>query len=493
MSIRLKLITAFLVLIVVFIAVYLVNKRLTDVVLRNSEYFNRSEAIIRNSNQLQKYIIDMQSGFRGFLLTSQPSFLTSYTEGRTQLPRLMMEQHMLVSEERQRRRLDSVVDMQARWMEYADEVIASRLDTNETSRVKYRFLLENRVKAEVGKKLNDEIRRVFDAFDADEYAIRSQRREVLQSSIETTNRVNLFVAALSILLALVSSVFFSESIIRRIRVMVGLAQDISLGRFRRIKDSGRDELHALSESLNTMSETLEKNFHELRKKNIELDEFAYVVSHDLKAPLRGIDNITRWITEDHFPQLSPELKNYVDLIRGRTKRLENLINGLLDYARIGRTRHAQETVDVDALLRETADLLVPVGFTFRIDGKMPVIHTERILLQQVFSNLISNAVKYNDKAHGVITVRCRLAGDRYEFEVEDNGPGIEPEYHEKIFRIFQTLKERDAFESTGVGLAIVKRIIEEQKMTITVNSVPKKGVTFKFTWPREKEAEHTVD
>jgi signal transduction histidine kinase len=484
MSIRLKLITGFLVLIAIFVSVYFVNKRLTDRVLRNSEYITRSETIIRNSNQLQKYIIDMQSGFRGFLLTSQMTFLAPYNEGKKELPRLFAEQTALLNAAIQRMRLDSIQWLQKKWIKYADEVIASKLDTNKASADRFVYLLEKKVKAEVGKKLNDSIKVLFDGFDAHEYTIRTERRKNLQLSIEWTRKVNLLLATFSVLLALVSSIYFSESIIRRIKVMVGLAQDISKGQFRKIKDNGRDELHALSESLNAMSETLEKNIQELQKKNIELDEFAYVVSHDLKAPLRGIDNITRWISEDHSNELTQEVKNYIDLISGRSHRLENLINGLLAYARTGRVRHELEDVDTAQVIKDTAELLIPVGFTFEIEGRMPVIKTEKILLEQVFSNLISNAVKYNDKEQGRVVIRCETFEHHYEFEVQDNGPGIEKEYHDKIFRIFQTLRERDAFESTGVGLAIVKRILDEKKMTITVNSEVGAGVTFKFTWPR---------
>ena len=197
--------------------------------------------------------------------------------------------------------------------------------------------------------------------------------------------------------------------------------------------------------------------------------------------MRGIDNITTWIEEDHEEELSAGLKKNLDLIKGRTHRLENMINGLLDYARIGKVKKEPELVDIRTLLTELVDILVPNSAIVTL-GEMPVILTERLLIEQVFSNLISNAVKYNDKPRTEISITCRTIGKQYEFSVSDNGIGIQSEYFDKIFQIFQTLRERDAFESTGVGLAIVKRIIEEQKETIKVESQPGKGTTFIFTW-----------
>jgi signal transduction histidine kinase len=235
-----------------------------------------------------------------------------------------------------------------------------------------------------------------------------------------------------------------------------------------------------------MSVKLDKSFSELARKNKELDQFGYVVSHDLKAPLRGIDNIVRWIEEDHQHELSTPLKKYIELVKGRILRLEALINGLLEYSKIGRTKLIIDTVNVTNMIKEIAEIIVPKSFTFSIKGCLEEFPAEKLRLEQVFTNLISNAVKYHDKPGGTITVSCEeFDKDFYQFEVRDDGPGIAAEYHEKIFIIFQTLKEKDAFESTGVGLAIVKKIIDEQKGTIKVVSEPGQGSAFIFTWPKK--------
>ncbi len=481
MTIRSKLLFGFIILIVIFTASFFVNQRLSSEVMRNTRYLSNSEAIIRASNILHKLVIDMQSGYRGFLLTSQDAFLEPYNEALHDIPPLINELDTLITNADQSRRLDTIVNLHHTWVKYANSLITTKRDTLPEASARYKELFEQKVKTYVGKILNDRIRLQFIEFDEYEYRVRLERREMLEKSINTTRNLNLALTCFFIFLALVSSFYITRIITRRISKMVDVAEEISKGNFNVIEDDQNDELKRLSESLNTMSQTLDKNFKELRKKNKDLDDFAYVVSHDLKAPLRGIDNITKWIEEDHAADLTPDVKQNLELIKGRTHRLENMINGLLDYARIGKVKKELENVDLKATVKELSDLLVPAGFKVII-GDLPVVRTEKLQIEQVFSNLISNAVKYNDKERGEIEISCRDLGTLYEFKVRDNGVGIHEQYFDKIFLIFQTLKERDAFESTGVGLAIVQRIIEEQKASIHVDSLPGKGTTFTFTW-----------
>lgn len=481
MTIRSKLLAGFSILIVIFAISFFVNQRLSNAVSRNTAYLNNSEAIIRNSNILHKLIIDMQSGYRGYLLTGQEEFLEPYNEALSQIPPLLQAQRGLLSSNPQRQKLDSIGRLHNIWVEYSRALITTKRDTLPEANAKYKELFEKQVRTFVGKRLNDKIRIMFTDFDEHEYQIRHQRRLRLADSIDNTFNMNLALTVFFIILAIIICVFIIRTITRRIAQMVNVAEEISKGNFTTVNDKKHDELHSLSESLNRMSLTLEKNFKELKKKNKDLDDFAYVVSHDLKAPLRGIDNITKWIEEDHAKELSPDVKRNIDLIKGRTKRLENMINGLLDYARIGKVKRASEQVDIKGMLTELSEILVPPSFNVTI-GEMPVIIAEKLHIEQVFSNLISNAVKYNDKSKGEIRITCVQRDGKFEFSVADNGVGIHEQYFDKIFQIFQTLRERDAFESTGVGLAIVKRIIEENKETIRVTSEPGKGSTFIFTW-----------
>ncbi|OLE97480.1 MAG: hypothetical protein AUG75_07755 [Cyanobacteria bacterium 13_1_20CM_4_61_6] len=176
----------------------------------------------------------------------------------------------------------------------------------------------------------------------------------------------------------------------------------------------------------------------------------------------------------------------MELLRGRVHRMEALIDGILEYSRVGRVRGKAELVDLGQLLREVIDLLSPPdGGIVSVSPDMPSLVADRLRLQQVFMNLIGNAVKHHDRpAEARVEVSWRHAGDFHEFAVTDNGPGIDPKYHEKIFVIFQTLAPRDKVERTGVGLSLVKKIVHSQGGTVTVESIPGRGATFRFTCPK---------
>lgn len=425
----------------------------------------------------------MQSGYRGYLLTSQEVFLEPYYEGLISIPPLIKEQKSLISSQKQKARLDSIIWLHQAWIDHASSLINTKQDTLPEANEKYRELFEKRVKTQTGKKINDEIRKLFEDFDNYEYYFRQIRRNALEKTISKTGNINLVLTLFSITFGLLLSFYIIRIITARISKMVNLAEEITKGNFKRMEDKEKDELKKLSESLNSMSEILETNFNELKKKNKELDQFAYVVSHDLKAPLRGIDHIITWIEEDHQLELTESVKKNLELIKGRAKRLENMINGLLEYARIGKVKRSLEKVNVKELLEELIELLVPKHFKVTITGEIPVLNTEKVQIEQVFSNLLTNAVKYNNKETGIITISGKAMKGYHEFSVTDNGIGIQKEYFDKIFVIFQTLQERDAFESTGVGLAIVKKIMDDKHAVISVESVPGTGTTFRFTWP----------
>jgi PAS domain S-box-containing protein len=226
---------------------------------------------------------------------------------------------------------------------------------------------------------------------------------------------------------------------------------------------------------------------ELERSNRELNDFAYSASHDLRSPLRGIGQIAGWIVEDHAAELSEDVRNELDLIQRRVDRMQALLDDMLTYARVGRSEGDVSHVDCELLVREIVETLpVPNGFSVRI-APMPTLLTHRTRLQQVLRNLIGNAIKHHNRPDGVVDVSGVDRGDHFEFIIEDDGPGIAADYHEQIFRMFTTLKPRDAVEGSGMGLAIVKKIIEARGGSVHLESAEGRGATFRFTWPRSAE------
>ena len=267
-----------------------------------------------------------------------------------------------------------------------------------------------------------------------------------------------------------------------------------------VQDLNREvaERKSAERELQSLNETLEQHIAsrtaEADRKAQYLEQFAYVTSHDLKAPLRAVSNLAGWIEEDLDDKLDNASREQLALLRDRVRRMHNLIEGLLEYSRVGKTSDSEKYVDTRELIVEIIDSLSPPkGFKIKIQGEMPTLYVDRLQLGQVFSNLISNSLKHHGGQKGKVWVASESYPDGYGFSVCDDGQGIDPEYHNKVFMMFQTLTSSDFEDSTGIGLALVKKIVEENGGSIKLKSAVDEGACFYFTWPKKQPAEKIAE
>lgn len=220
--------------------------------------------------------------------------------------------------------------------------------------------------------------------------------------------------------------------------------------------------------------------------NQELKDFAHIVSHDLKAPLRGISILAEWLKTDCADKFDEKDIQKIYLLRSRVNRIHNLIDGILWYSEIGFMKEETAAVDLVKLVPEIIDSLAPPqNITITIENNLPVINCDKTRITQVFQNLISNAIKFMDKPNGTISIGCVEENGCWKFSVADNGPGIRQKYSGKIFDMFQTLAPKRKFNSTGLGLTVVRKIVELYSGKVWVESQPGRGSTFFFTLPKK--------
>ena len=492
-TLKTKLFAGFLLLLALFAVVVLFYYQLAGQVLHNAKQVERSQRVSTEGVTLVRNIVDMETGFRGYVLVGNEQTLDVYYKGEREIVGRFSElRNMVATTPTQVQLVDQTQRLFQQWTSYSHLLISEKREAKRRHPgqrgldfMPHGYLAESLT----GKQIMDNLRDRMSTFERNEGVTRDQLRHQLDDSIRRAEWLSAGLGLAALLLGLAWAVYIVRLFSKRLNSMIILAQRMADGDYStQITDTNQDEVSELTLALNVMARTVGANISQLENRNQELDQFAYVVSHDLKAPLRGIESASRWIEEDMGKDaLPPHIREFLAMMRQRVHRMEKLITGILDLARVGRMAQADETVFVRTLLREVIDTLnPPAGFKVELPFFLPTLTTNAVQLQQVFTNLISNALKYHDHpATGTVHIGCDDAGEFYSFSVEDDGPGIDPEYHDRIFIIFQTLTERDTFESTGVGLAIVKKIVERQGGRISVKSAEGQGAKFVFTWPKK--------
>ncbi len=315
---------------------------------------------------------------------------------------------------------------------------------------------------------------------------------LLESRIRRAHQIGIFagLALFGTMTAgcVVFAFIFSARLTAPLLKLTRLASHVAQGNLK-IEPGGdlldrQDEIGKLSRSFGIMIVNLMDAIQRLEESNKDLDDFTHIVSHDLKEPLRGIDSFSKFVVEDYGQILPPEGNEYLRRIRDNVTRMRALIDDLLKVSKLNRP-NAAERVPLGELLRDVRQRLGHLLDSGKVElvvpENLPELVCDSVRLKEVFANFISNAVKYNDKDRCRIEIQYRVTEGKHEFRVVDNGPGIAPEYHERIFQIFQRLPGSSGKEGTGVGLAIVKRIIEGHGGRVWVESEPGKGTAMVFT------------
>lgn len=489
MKISVLILSGFFLILVLFTITTYINHRQSKLINAHAYQFSESSRTLRHSNRFQRNLANMVSGLRGYLLTSESSFVESYDSAVTENNEILAELSKTPMPDRQRQLLGEIVGLRSTWLtEFAQPLFTAKANAemSDSSAASFDKLYHRLQATNIEKDIQQKIQRNFREFTNIEYASRDVEKSLLESSVEQTRRTSFLLTAASIAIGMAIAIFLAGHISSRIVKLTRMADSIAAGNYdAQLSETGKDEMGQLTKALNNMARTLAENFSMLQRKNAELDQFAHIVSHDLKAPLRGIDNVVSWIEEDHSLDLPPKVAGYVAVIKGRVARAEDLLNGILSYSRAGRGQQPMERVNIRELLEEIKENLPHIpGLSLVYPASLPVLYTERLPLFQIFSNLIVNACKHNTNADPVVAIRVDEDQDILRFSVADNGPGIAEAYHQKVFMMFQTLQDPGSFESTGIGLAIVKKILTERMLNIEIDSAPGRGSVFSFTWPK---------
>jgi len=241
------------------------------------------------------------------------------------------------------------------------------------------------------------------------------------------------------------------------------------------------------EELEKLNKGLDLAVRELSRSNKELQEYASIAAHDLKAPLRAIATIADWILTDCADKFDEQGKKQVKMLIDRVKHMNALIDGILKYSGAGHTEQGRQEVDLNTVVSETiSEIELPKNIEITVDNEFPTLECEKTHIMQIFQNLLTNAIKFMDKPNGQIKIGCTRQDDVWQFSITDNGSGIDQKHFDKIFKMFQTFSSNNNTESTGIGLAIVKKLVELNDGKVWVESEPGKGSTFFFTLPQQK-------
>ncbi|MFT7836131.1 ATP-binding protein [Saccharothrix sp. BKS2] len=433
-------------------------------------------------------VINQETGVRGYLLSANRAFLEPYEAGLADEWNAVEDTRRLVVPMRPdlADEIDALTLLSERWRsEYARPLIAS-VDSSGSPEAQPAGSL-------LGKELFDQLRTAINSLvgqlDGDAAAARTDLDDVARDVVW------LLVGLGALLVVIISGI---AVVLYRILIapLSGLAADVrqvSTGDFaHEVRAGGPREVVMLGQDVEAMRSRILSDVKDLQRSNSELEQFAYVASHDLQEPLRKVASFCQLLERRYSGQLDDRGEQYLRFAVDGAKRMQVLINDLLAFSRVGRITREQTLVDCDVLVEQVMDsyseVIERTGATVEA-GELPTVLGEESLLGGVFGNLVSNALKFRGEEPPHVSITAERTGDLWTFTVKDNGIGIDTEYAERIFVIFQRLHHKDDYPGTGIGLAMCRKIIEYHGGTIWLDTTEDTGTTFRFTLPAVEDDE----
>ncbi|WP_248966118.1 sensor histidine kinase [Sphaerisporangium perillae] len=466
-----------------------VSNRLSDVI---------SPARIQ-AERLRTALVDQETGARGFLLTGKEDFLGPYLTGQAAEREAAVRIRALAPGAPPLRRLDEVERLSAQWRAQHVEPLIQRIRRDGAENVPTG-------QADAGRRAFETLRDALDAQEAAWGRARDQSRADLEAARSLRDISFIGIIAIFLLTIIALAILLRLVVFRPLERLREASRRVTAGDFGQHVDTGgpadvaelaRDieamRLRIVTELEETRQsrELLAQQAEELRRSNGELEQFAYVASHDLQEPLRKVASFTQMLEQRYGDQLDDRARQYIGFAVDGAKRMQALINELLAFSRIGRVNadpvrlKLKETVDL--AMRNLSARVEETGGTVEV-GDLPEITGDRTQLVMLWQNLIGNALKFRDPSRApVVRIDAERDGAEWRVTVTDNGIGIEPRFAEKIFLIFQRLHNRDAYEGTGIGLALCRKIVTYHGGSIELDTGHTGGTRFIITLPAEDD------
>ena len=477
---------------------------LTDLTTARDRVVNTLDPAAFHASQLEVDLLNQETGVRGYALSAQLPFLKPYHDGLAGQQQQVTElRQLLAGMPAAEADLSQVLQRAAAWRaSYAVPTI---------SKVTVSGKPQAGPSVDQGKAAFDRIRAALAGLQNNLAAQRRQAAGTLQDASSVLDVTLIVIAVVLLATVLVLGFGLWRSAILPLRRLASDARQVAEGDFEhQLEPGGPAEMRAVGLDVDRMRErilaelsavqaahaTLEARTEDLQRSNSELEQFAYVASHDLQEPLRKVASFCQLLQRRYAGRLDAKADEYIEHAVDGAKRMQALINDLLAFSRVGRTVQRRDPVSCAVLLAQAwANLTADVRRTHATIevGELPVVLGEASLLTAVFQNLVNNALKFRADEPPRVTVSVRRDGDFWLFSFSDNGIGIEPEYAERIFVIFQRLHDKATYPGTGIGLAMVRKIIEYHGGRIWLDTTVTAGARFWFTLPALPEDEHASD